>query len=161
MSETWLSVSAAARAIGEHRQQLQRLMQAGKIPRRLISNSKPAQLRLEGLAEAVAGAKRHRIDSRPAPPLEPEPLPPDAPTQAEREVTRLQAQLAAVQAREAAWIAHYSAFRTWASEESSFALLHALPDPAPIGDVMVYTRETLLEKLKPLDAAELASRFPR
>ena len=76
MSETWLNVTDAAKAIGEHRQQLYRMLRSGRIPDRLVRNTQPPMLRLEGLAEAVKGGKRHRIDSRPGPPLEPQP-PPD------------------------------------------------------------------------------------
>lgn len=160
-AETWLNLSDAARAIGEHRQQLQRMLKAGKIPRRLVRDTSPPMLRLEGLAEAVAGGKRRRIDSRPAPPLEPVPLPPDAPTMAQIEQERTQARLQAALIREQAWIRDYASFRKWASEQSWMELHKELGDHPTIGDVMVWVRETLLQKLKALDSCELESRFPR
>lgn len=159
-TETWLNLSDAARAIGEHRQQLQRMLKAGKIPRRLVRDTSPPMLRLEGLAEAVAGAKRRRIDSMPAPPLEPQP-PPDPVTMAEIEQQRTQARLQAALQREQAWIRDYAGFRKWASEQSWLELHKELGDHPTIGDVMVWVRETLLQKLKALDSCELESRFPR
>lgn len=160
-TQTWLNLTDAARAIGEHRQQLQRMLRAGKIPKRLIQDTSPPMLRLEGLAEAVAGAKRRRIDSRPAPPLEPEPLPPAGPTLAEIQEHRTHERLAAALNREQRWIGEYADFRTWASEQSWLELHKALGDTPTVGDVMVWVRETLLQKLKPLDSCELESRFPR
>lgn len=158
--ETWLNVSDAARAIGEHRQQLHRMLKAGRIPKRLIRDTSPPMLRLEGLAEAVQQGKRRRIDSRPTAPLEPKP-PPDPVTQAQRELAQTELRLQAVQGREAQWVERYATFRKWLAEDYVFELLHNLPDPAPVGDVMVRCRETILARLAPLDSCETASRWPR
>ena len=161
MSETWLNLSDAARAIGEHRQQLQRMLKAGKIPKRLIRDTSPPMLRLEGLAEAVQGGKRRRVDSRPTAPLKPVPLPPDPLTPAEHRLTQLQTQLAKIQAREQAWIRDYATFHKWVVEDAALDLHRQFRDLDQIGSVMVWVRETLLAKLKPLDSCELDSRFPR
>jgi hypothetical protein len=158
--ETWLNVSEAARAIGEHRQQLHRMMKSGRIPRRLIRDTSPPQLRLEGLAAAVAGGKRRRIDSRPAPPLEPQPRP-DPVTAAELQLARVTGQAEAVRQREAHWIKSYAEFRQWFSEDYALELLRDLPDPCPIGEIMVKVRTTVLQRLEALDRCELQSRFPR
>ena len=158
--ETWLSVTAAAEAIGEHRQQLHRMLKAGKIPRRLVRDTSPPQLRLEGLAEAVQAGKRRRIDSRPTAPLEPKP-PPDKVTAAQQQLAQADRQLQAAREREAQWVTDYATFRTWFSEGYPLELLRDLPDPAPIGEVMVKLRETVLARLAALDRCEMASRWPR
>ena len=160
-TQTWLNLTDAARAIGEHRQQLQRMLRAGKIPKRLIRDTSPPMLRLEGLAEAVAGAKRRRIDSKPAPPLEPVPLPPAGPTLAEIQEHRTHERLAAALNREQAWITHYSEFHRWVIEDAAHDLHREFRDLEQIGAVMTWLRGELVRRIKPLDACELESRFPR
>jgi hypothetical protein len=160
MAETWLTVAAAARAIGEHRNQVARMLKAGKIPRRLIGPGSPPKLRLEGLAQAVAGGKRHRIDSRPGTPLPPEP-PPDPATQAQQQLTRVAAQVEQVVTREGDWLDCYGTFRQWVSADMPLDLLRDLPDPVPVGDVLVRARGLMLAKLGELDRCEINSRFPR
>lgn len=84
----------------------------------------------------------------PAPP-DPEPAPaPGAPGELEQ-----------LLAREAAWIDTYAAFRRWITDGISLDLMRALPDPVSVGDVMVVTRDLLLQRLKPLDTLERRSRF--
>ena len=59
----WVTVSAAARYLGEHRQQLQRMIRIGTFPRRYLdtSGAHPRILIAEGLARAVSGSKRIRF----------------------------------------------------------------------------------------------------
>lgn len=161
MTETWLSVTEAARVLGEHRQQLQRMLSSGRIPRRLISPGKPPRLRLEGLAEAVRGAKRRRIDSRPGPPMEPQPLPTAAQV-ADQQLARLERELAEWRAREAEWVAGYGPFRDWATADFTMELWDALGDgPLEIGDVMTTARQLLLKRLQDLDAIDVQARVRR
>lgn len=68
-------------------------------------------------------------------------------------------ELATVLARERDWIASYDAFRRWITDGISLDLMRGLPDPAPIGDVMVLARDLLLERLEQLDTMERRSRF--
>lgn len=86
---------------------------------------------------------------------------PDPPAKAERELATMRQLLAAARAREQAWVQGYSALRCWVSEQASLELHRQLGDQPAIGDVMVTVRQMLLARLKPLDAAELDSRFPR
>jgi len=83
----------------------------------------------------------------PAEPTSPSPVPDTAP------------ELATVLARERDWIASYDAFRRWITDGISLDLMRGLPDPAPIGDVMVLARDLLLERLEQLDTMERCSRF--
>ena len=83
----------------------------------------------------------------PAEPTSPSPVPDAAP------------ELATVLARERDWIASYDTFRRWITDGISLDLMRGLPDPAPIGDVMVLTRDLLLERLEQLDTMERRSRF--
>ena len=60
----WVSVAFAARAIGEHRQQLQRMIANGTFPRRYVdlTGAHPRILLADGLERAVKGCKRFRYD---------------------------------------------------------------------------------------------------
>jgi hypothetical protein len=86
---------------------------------------------------------------------------PDPVSQAQQQLARVAWQMEAVQEREANWIEAYSEFRQWLSEDYVMELLHGLPDPAPIGQVMVRCRETILARLAMLDRCESNSRWPR
>ena len=57
-----MSVALAARAIGEHRQQLQRMIKAGTFPRSYLdtSGAHPRILLADGLERAVKGSKQFR-----------------------------------------------------------------------------------------------------
>jgi hypothetical protein len=85
--------------------------------------------------------------------------PPPTPEQvAEDRVAALEQRLGEALVRERDWIGAYYQFREWQTAECCADLMRALPDPAPIGDVMVTTRQLLLSRLKELDALELRSR---
>ena len=60
----WVSVAFAARAINEHRQQLQRMIRNGTFPRRYVdlTGTHPRILLADGLERAVKGCKRFRYD---------------------------------------------------------------------------------------------------
>ncbi len=74
------------------------------------------------------------------------------------QVHQLEQRLAAALARERSWLAAYYEFREWQTTGCDADIMRALPDPAPIGEVMVQTRLLLLSKLKELDEMELSSR---
>lgn len=59
----WVSISEAARAIGEHRQQLQRMIANGTFPHRHLDRTGPRTriLLTDDLARKVQGSKRLRI----------------------------------------------------------------------------------------------------
>ena len=73
----------------------------------------------------------------------------------------MEQRLQAVLSREQAWIRDYAAFRRWIAEEYVYQLLHQLPDPCPVGDVMVRCSEIMLTQLADLDRCEMNSRWPR
>lgn len=59
----WVSISEAARQLGEHRQQLQRMIRNGTFPHTHLDRTGPRVkiLMTPDLARKVAGCKRLRI----------------------------------------------------------------------------------------------------
>ena len=59
----WVSISEAARQLGEHRQQLQRMIRNGTFPHTHLDRTGPRVkiLMTDDLARKVAGCKRLRI----------------------------------------------------------------------------------------------------
>ena len=74
-------------------------------------------------------------------------------------VIQARPEIGAILAREAEWITQYAAFREWITDGITQELLRTLPDPAPVGEVMVLCRQLLLARLLQLDAVERHSRF--
>ena len=143
MNETASTVtfSEAARLMGwRSRSQLYRLRDAGALRDYLMEGEKGAMVLaleppgLPSLQEHLVQLVRTQINSPGRPPKHP---PPDPVTVAEREVCRLQRELAKVKGRERNWIRDYTDFRKWASEKSWLELHKELGEAPTIGDVMV------------------------
>ena len=109
----------------------------------------------------------HHAPASPPPPVNPQmaslfawaaPAPAAAAEPAQQEI-QAPPEIGAVLARELDWITQYAAFREWITDGITLELLRNLPDPAPVGEVMVLCRQLLLGRLQQLDAVERHSRF--
>jgi hypothetical protein len=78
-----------------------------------------------------------------------------------RELAQARAATEAIRARELAWVAEFDKLRDYVTRDLAMDLMRRLPDPVPVGDVMVVSRDLLVAQLEGLNRCELASRFPR
>ena len=160
-----VTFSEAARLMGwRSRSQLYRLRDAGALQDYLREGDKGAMVLaleppgLPTLEEHLGQLIRTQVNSPGRPPKQP---PPDPVQVAQREVSQLQRELAKAKAREKEWITHYSELHRWVIEDAAHDLHGRFRDLERVGDVMVWLRQELVQRIKPLDACELESRFPR
>lgn len=173
---TWISAAELARQTGVSRAAITKAISTQRIPpdavrrtgtRLLVERSAGLQGIGHRGATATEGRSRGEAPApartaaagglfawgttaaAPDPDPEPSPAPAaDAPPELEQ-----------LLAREREWINAYDAFRRWITDGMTLELMRRLPDPAPIGDVMVLSRDLLLERMQQLDTMERRSRF--